>query len=89
MLRSPGVEGGDEIFGVDIRADQVLLAELIARCGDRWPGKLVMEGFDQGSRRSRPDRWAVPLDPHASVAWAGYANEDVAADLRARLPPVR
>jgi hypothetical protein len=24
MLRSPGVEGGDEIFGVDIRADQVL-----------------------------------------------------------------
>jgi hypothetical protein len=24
----------------------------------------------------------VPIDPHVDVAWAGYANEDVAARLR-------
>ena len=41
------VAGGDEIFGVDARADQVLLSALIARCGTRWPGQLVMEGFDE------------------------------------------
>ena len=33
-----------------------------------------------------PGPLAVPLDPHADVAWAGYANEDVAAVLRGRLP---
>jgi hypothetical protein len=38
--------GGDDVFGVDARADEALLAELRARCGDRWPGTLVCEGFD-------------------------------------------
>jgi len=38
--------GGDVVFGVDARADEVLLAELALRCGDRWPGTLVCEGFD-------------------------------------------
>jgi fructose-1,6-bisphosphatase/inositol monophosphatase family enzyme len=38
--------GGDEVFGIDARADQVLVAELTRRCGERWPGTLVMEGFD-------------------------------------------
>ena len=33
-----------------------------------------------------PGPLAVPLDPFADVAWAGYANQDVAALLRRRLP---
>ena len=37
-------EGGDEVFGVDARADQAVLAA-IAELGYRWPGRLVMEGF--------------------------------------------
>jgi hypothetical protein len=38
---------GDEIFGVDARADEVLLAELSRTCGQRWPGVLISEGFDE------------------------------------------
>jgi hypothetical protein len=41
------VAGGDEVFGVDARADQVLLTGLVERCGDRWPGRLIMEGLDE------------------------------------------
>ena len=37
-------EGGDDVFGVDARADDVVLRELSA-IADRWPGRLVMEGF--------------------------------------------
>jgi hypothetical protein len=37
--------GGDEIYGLDDRADQVLVRELERRCA-RWPGRLVMEGPD-------------------------------------------
>lgn len=40
-------EGGDEVFGVDARADRVLLEELAARCGSRWPGTIIVEGFDE------------------------------------------
>lgn len=38
-------EGGDDVFGVDERAEQALLAGLtgVAR---QWPGVLVTEGFD-------------------------------------------
>lgn len=39
-------EGGDDVFGVDARADVVLIDELRARCGERWPGRLVIEGLD-------------------------------------------
>lgn len=39
--------GGDEVFGVDARADEVLVAELARRCGEQWPGSLVCEGFDE------------------------------------------
>lgn len=39
-------EGGDDVFGVDARADEVLIAEIEHRCGSRWPGTLVIEGFD-------------------------------------------
>jgi hypothetical protein len=38
-------EGGDEVFGIDARADAAVLTELPARTGERWPGTLVMEGF--------------------------------------------
>lgn len=38
-------EGGDDVFGVDERAEQALLAGL-ADVGRRWPGQLVTEGFD-------------------------------------------
>jgi hypothetical protein len=37
--------GGDDIYGVDDRADRVLVAELKRRCA-RWPGRLVMEGAE-------------------------------------------
>lgn len=43
MLRT---EGGDDVFGVDERAERALLDGLAARCADRWPGTLVLEGFD-------------------------------------------
>ncbi len=39
-------EGGDEVFGVDARAEVALLEALARRCGPRWPGTLVLEGFD-------------------------------------------
>jgi fructose-1,6-bisphosphatase/inositol monophosphatase family enzyme len=38
--------GGDEVFGVDARAEQVLIDTLQALAGEQWPGTLVMEGFD-------------------------------------------
>jgi hypothetical protein len=37
--------GGDEIYGLDDRADQILERELNRRCG-QWPGRLVVEGAD-------------------------------------------
>ncbi len=37
------VEGGDELFGVDVRAEVALL-DAMAAVGRRWPGTLVMEG---------------------------------------------
>lgn len=40
-------EGGDDVYGVDARAEEVLIAALNRRCAERWPGTLVMEGFDQ------------------------------------------
>src|SRR5258706_8807979 len=40
------VEGGDAVFGVDARADVVLVDALRRHCGERWPGRLVMEGLD-------------------------------------------
>lgn len=40
-------EGGDDVFGVDARADEALIDELRRRCGTRWPGVLVIEGFDE------------------------------------------
>lgn len=36
-------EGGDDVFGVDDRADRVVITGL-QELADRWPGRLVMEG---------------------------------------------
>lgn len=38
--------GGDDVFGVDDRADRALIHALDERCGRRWPGTLVCEGYD-------------------------------------------
>jgi fructose-1,6-bisphosphatase/inositol monophosphatase family enzyme len=38
--------GGDDIYGLDDRADRVLLAELERRCA-RWPGRLIVEGSEE------------------------------------------
>jgi fructose-1,6-bisphosphatase/inositol monophosphatase family enzyme len=39
-------EGGDDVFGIDARADEVVVREL-AVVAERWPGRLVMEGFGE------------------------------------------
>jgi fructose-1,6-bisphosphatase/inositol monophosphatase family enzyme len=52
-------EGGDDVFGVDDRADQVLLAGLAA-LGDRWPGTVVLEGYDAPVPVGPPDETAGP-----------------------------
>ena len=39
-------EGGDDIFGLDVRADEALRREFES-IGALWPGRLVMEGFDE------------------------------------------
>jgi hypothetical protein len=61
-------EGGDDVFGVDDRADRVLLAEL-ARLGERWPGTLVVEGYDDPvlvgppGPDGEPGPWRYLADP--------------------------
>lgn len=40
-------EGGDDVFAVDGRADEALVEALVDRCAARWPGTLVLEGFDE------------------------------------------
>jgi len=56
-------EGGDDVFGVDDRADQVLLAALAA-LGDRWPGTVVLEGYDAPVSIGPPDGpWRYLADP--------------------------
>ncbi|MBA2282141.1 MAG: hypothetical protein H0W25_13060 [Acidimicrobiia bacterium] len=56
--------GGDDVFGVDDRADEVLVAELSRRCGPRWPGRLVIEGFDEAVAVGDPSGpWRYLADP--------------------------
>ena len=63
-------EGGDDVFGIDAVADQVVLAAL-APLGDRWPGRLVMEGFADPIPIGDPDGpWTYLVDPiDGSRAW--------------------
>jgi fructose-1,6-bisphosphatase/inositol monophosphatase family enzyme len=55
--------GGDEVFGVDARADRVLLEELDRRCGSAWPGVLIMEGFDTPLPIGGGGDWVYLVDP--------------------------
>jgi hypothetical protein len=57
------VEGGDEVFGVDARADQVLLEALVRRCAGRWPGRLVMEGLAEPAVIGGGGPWTFLADP--------------------------
>jgi fructose-1,6-bisphosphatase/inositol monophosphatase family enzyme len=56
-------EGGDDVYGIDARADEVLVAELRRRCGDRWPGHLVIEGYDQPVPIGTGGPWTYLADP--------------------------
>ncbi|MGZ4759129.1 MAG: hypothetical protein ACXV95_08730, partial [Acidimicrobiales bacterium] len=61
-------EGGDDVFGVDDRADRVLLAGL-SRIGARWPGTVVLEGYDDPvvvgpvDALGAPGPWRYLADP--------------------------
>lgn len=56
-------EGGDDVFGIDTVADQAVLAGL-AEVGERWPGRLVMEGFDEPLPVGSGDGpWRYLVDP--------------------------
>ena len=56
-------EGGDDVFGVDDRADLVVLAGLAA-LGDRWPGTVVLEGYDHPVAVGDPSGpWRYLVDP--------------------------
>ncbi len=55
--------GGDEVFGVDERAEVAVLAGL-AGLGDRWPGTVVLEGHDAPLPvGARPGPWRYLVDP--------------------------
>lgn len=56
-------EGGDDVFGVDDRADAAVLAALDERCAE-WPGTLVMEGYDDPLPVAGGDGpWRYLVDP--------------------------
>jgi fructose-1,6-bisphosphatase/inositol monophosphatase family enzyme len=56
-------EGGDDIFGLDVRADEVLRRGF-EHIGERWPGRLVMEGFDEPlAVGNRDGPWVFVADP--------------------------
>lgn len=69
-------EGGDEVFGVDARADAALV-DALRPLGARWPGRLVMEGVDDPVPIGDPDGpWTYLADPvDGSRGWfAGKAS---------------
>lgn len=56
-------EGGDDIFGIDERADRVLL-DGFAALGARFPGRLVIEGTAAPVAVGDPDGpWRFLVDP--------------------------
>lgn len=56
-------EGGDDVFGVDHRAEEALLAALDALVGPRWPGSLVVEGHDDPVAVGGGGPWVHLVDP--------------------------
>jgi fructose-1,6-bisphosphatase/inositol monophosphatase family enzyme len=63
-------EGGDDVFGIDAVADRVVLGALAA-LGDRWPGRLVMEGIAEPVTIGKTGGpWTYLVDPiDGSRAW--------------------
>lgn len=56
--------GGDDIFGLDTRAEAAVLAGFEHRIAERWPGTLVMEGFDEPVVvGARGGHWRHLVDP--------------------------
>jgi len=56
-------EGGDDVFGVDERADLVVLDGLRS-LGARWPGSVVLEGYDAPVPVGDPSGpWRYLVDP--------------------------
>lgn len=57
-------EGGDEVFGVDDRAEVALLGGLLSLVAADWPGTLVMEGHDEPlAIGNQPGPWRYLIDP--------------------------
>lgn len=56
-------EGGDVVFGVDARADVLLIEALERHCGERWPGRLVVEGYDDDVPIGDGNTWVYLADP--------------------------
>jgi hypothetical protein len=55
--------GGDDVFGVDDRADGAVL-EGLAALGTRWPGTAVVEGYDDPIAVGDPaGPWRYLVDP--------------------------
>lgn len=62
-------EGGDDVYGIDVRAEEVLLDGL-AKLGSRWPGSAVVEGHaepivigDADERGAALGPWCYLVDP--------------------------
>ena len=67
-------EGGDDVFGIDARAEQVLLAGL-AGLGGRWPGQAVVEGHDDPLPVGDPGGpWRYLVDPVDGTAACSPAS---------------
>lgn len=56
-------EGGDDVYGIDERAEHALFAALSDLVGPRWPGELVLEGFDAPQRVGEGGPWRYLVDP--------------------------
>jgi fructose-1,6-bisphosphatase/inositol monophosphatase family enzyme len=57
-------EGGDDVFGVDDRADTALIASMRRRCAHQWPGTLVLEGHEEAIAIGDPEGpWRYLADP--------------------------
>lgn len=57
-------EGGDDVYGVDHRAEAALLGALDELVGARWPGRLVVEGHDEPITVGSPGGpWVYLVDP--------------------------
>jgi len=56
--------GGDDVYGLDARAEQCLFERLDLLVGQRWPGRLVIEGHDDPLPvGSGEGPWVYLVDP--------------------------